>query len=892
MADEIRYFKKIGKGNSIYAVVIDGDPGATTVEEGKCFPDPLQFDVDNQGEINIGRPAEPLAADFRLTDGTEGWTSQEAYSQSLGRSEKLTKKEINGLVSEYAERQELAKLKLISGILSVPLGVLQKREKAYQLKLARKRARTLRLWLGALSVLTVTAIAAATWASRAESETRHQLEQSRLAEGKTWLEMARLANDEKRPMQAAMRVGRAVGFRGFGWNEEYEEKFGETIPSLLGEPFVTSEELERERREQLASAKEMVRKFDLLMQPLWSKKSYNGDPWSQDGSLAYSPDGSQLAGLTDSNTIKIWDSANGRMVATLEGRGGVAWSPDGSQLASGAEGDTVNIWDASRWKVMVTMDGHSAEPYSFAWSPDGNWLASGALLNAAKIWEASSGKEVATLKHHGEFGHAALVCVSWSPNGKMLASGGFDNMVRIWDVSNWKEVTTLEGPNPFIESRVRSVSWSPDGSRLAIGSENGTVDIRDVSSWKAVASFFHGEKSIVSSVTWSPDGGRLASGAYYDDGMAKIWDVSSGEEKMILDAKVNSVKWSPDGSRFATNGNSLAVWEMSGGEEDTTLALPIDRDSISTARCVSWSPDGNWLACGTDYSGRGPDAMVAIWEVSSGKPLVKLGDLGNIVKTIKWSPDGSRLGCTYFTGATGELKIWEVSSEREMVTLGEDPTKNAPIFDTMNWSPDGTRFACGMRDGRVEIRDSSSGKVVATLGGNSEHAVDSVVWSPDGGRLANAAGDGKVMIWDVLSGEVLLEVGRSIRGVDWSPDGTRLACGTRDGVEIWDSSNGKVVTTLNGGSGSVAWHPDGRWLASTSGGTVIILEVWSGKVVANLKFHEKSYHTVPIAWSPDGSRLACGFEGAVKILNPFRLDISDIADLLEYGEWEDTEFVF
>jgi WD40 repeat protein len=66
--------------------------------------------------------------------------------------------------------------------------------------------------------------------------------------------------------------------------------------------------------------------------------------------------------------------------ATLQGHSGavwsVAWSPDGSQLASASDDRSVIVWDVGSGAAVSTLQGHTDWVWSVAWSPDGSQLAS------------------------------------------------------------------------------------------------------------------------------------------------------------------------------------------------------------------------------------------------------------------------------------------------------------------------------------------------------------------------------------------------------------------------------------------------------------------------------------------------------------------------------------
>ena len=84
--EEIRYFRQLGKGKRILALIVEGDPNARDGSQ-NCFPAALQESTD-------GTQREPLAADVR----------------------------------RYADGKYLSKLKIVSGVLGIRLDELRQRD--------------------------------------------------------------------------------------------------------------------------------------------------------------------------------------------------------------------------------------------------------------------------------------------------------------------------------------------------------------------------------------------------------------------------------------------------------------------------------------------------------------------------------------------------------------------------------------------------------------------------------------------------------------------------------------------------------------------------------------------------------------------------------------------
>lgn len=96
--------------------------------------------------------------------------------------------------------------------------------------------------------------------------------------------------------------------------------------------------------------------------------------------------------------VRIWDPATGQNISTLEGHSdsvqSVAWSPDGSQLASASNDRTARIWDPDTGQSVSILKGHSHWVRSIAWSPDGRRLASASTDMTVSIRDPASSQDV------------------------------------------------------------------------------------------------------------------------------------------------------------------------------------------------------------------------------------------------------------------------------------------------------------------------------------------------------------------------------------------------------------------------------------------------------------------------------------------------------------------
>ena len=582
-----------------------------------------------------------------------------------------------------------------------------------------------------------------------------------------------------------------------------------------------------------------------------------GGVWS----VAWSPDGRQLASGGLDGTLRIWETdAAGRQFAALGPVGAlrsVAWSPDGRRLAAAGDDGTVRVWDTiAAAAAPIELTGHEASVWSVAWSPDGRQLASAAGDATVRIWEPAGPVQPAVVLR----GHQGTVwSVAWSPDGRRLASGGADRAVRIWSADAPADPPVLLGSH---DGWAWSVAWSPDGRRLASGGDR-TVLVWDPDATGPPAVRLRGHEDLVWSVAWSPDGRRLASGS--SDGTVRVWDPAGSGAQIVLaghDWHVWSVVWSPDGRRLASGAHdeTVRIWEPDAGDRRPVAGALLMRWVWS----VAWSPDGRQVATGAE------DGAIQLWDPDApGTPAVAVANLDGGVWSAAWSPDGRRLAAG---GADRIVRVWDVPLRDAPAVL---LTGHAGLVRSVAWSPDGRRLATTADDGTLRVWDPEiAGRpaVILTREGG-EMRSRSVAWSPDGRRLASGCDDGTLRAWDAGVPRQLPAVWAGHQGrvesVAWSPDGRLVASGGDDGtVRIWDlEDRGRPVTVLavhDDPVNAVAWSPDGRRLAS--GGddcTVRLWEVSSGVPVPVVALGTGSM-VCSLAWR--GERIAVGMAASWTVL--------------------------
>jgi WD40 repeat protein len=270
--------------------------------------------------------------------------------------------------------------------------------------------------------------------------------------------------------------------------------------------------------------------------------------------LAIDPVTGQIATTQLKGTVQIWDPATGKVARTLsDGRdrtsSAVAYSPDGSLLAGlGVDG---RIWRADGTaapRPLAAADG--LYYHSMAFSPDGRHLVATARVpRSVEIWDVATGTRSGAVPMSQQVYDLVV-----APDGRTVLVLTDDRLGVLELGASWDpgQVTTrwLTFARP-LSANVGSLAISPDGRTVATSSRD-YLSLWDLAGGTVTATLtVAGTYGSAGALAFSPDGTRLASGSGRG---IEVWDLASRRITTTLDtagAGPQDVAFLPDGRRVA-----------------------------------------------------------------------------------------------------------------------------------------------------------------------------------------------------------------------------------------------------------------------------------------------------------------------------------------------------
>jgi WD40 repeat protein len=613
-------------------------------------------------------------------------------------------------------------------------------------------------------------------------------------------------------------------------------------------------------------------------------------------SVAFSRDGKRLAtawapfprGGPRPPEVRLYETATGKLVRSLEGQRCVALSNDGKWLAAAGRTGGVHVWSLkSEGEPRILGEG-GRQVRALAFGPHSDTIAA--------IEEASGVVLLWPISAKGVEDNPARIApklrfppthLAYSSDGRWLAVAD-RNHVRLWDLKDKALVSTARsadrgaaggskaGPLEIefqVPVTLQAMTWVPGRPWLATGDSDGQLKVWEIKDRKADRKFtLTGHTSAVTDLSCDREGRLLASVG--EDGTLRLWDLESKTERAHLPG-IRAVALGPGGERVLTvqADRQAVLWA-------TRPPPPLPVHNVrhpGGANAVVFAP-GVGAETGAMVVSGGEDSVVRRLDPRTGKEDSRATrQLERRVLCLAARPDGKMVaaGLDRQVGdEAGEVRVWTQEKGWDRTLKGHRSSVTALAF-----SKDGKVLASGSIDGKICLWDGRTlepqGELVGPPAlGRVHQQVHGLAFSPDGKTLYASTSDGLLRFWDLESKNVRQRIqtpgpAGNLLGLALSPDGERLAtCGRNGIILLWNTRNAEEEAELRGHTGAVqavTFAPNGRRLASAGAdGTVRIWDPERHWELLTLAAHKQVVHSV--AFSADGRRLAsAGKDGMVAL---------------------------
>jgi WD40 repeat protein len=307
----------------------------------------------------------------------------------------------------------------------------------------------------------------------------------------------------------------------------------------------------------------------------------------------------------------------------------------------------------------------------------------------------------------------------------------------------------------------------------------------------------HPQPELVTSIAPSPQGTWIASGGGANDHTTEVWDIRTnlqGHPYTGPSDRVNSIAWSADGQYLALASDNGKVYAWDNTTNQLLFVKSYTQNDNADGppnkmKAVMWS-QSNLLATSGD------NGMVKICRIQGQKMAevysFNLGQVGD-VDCVTWSPDGQYLA--FGTGDTSEVQIWHIVDQ----TFAKKPTSVRTLahdshVSSLIWAPQKNQLIVSTRGGLVRVWDMKDIRAASLLSSLSTRlTLSKIALHPDETIIACLSQDALLQLYDFNQNKLWEYPSNRgfVNSIDWltKKDGNDLAIGVRKTKE---STNGVV----------------------------------------------------------------------------------------------------
>ena len=569
----------------------------------------------------------------------------------------------------------------------------------------------------------------------------------------------------------------------------------------------------------------------------------------------FSPDEKYILTASADNTVKLWNTSNGKLLTEYKGqtRGATnaAYCPDGKKIATSSAKGFINIWSVPEGKLLGVLEGHKFAINTVAFSPDGKFIISASADKMVSIWDAEKYKLVRNIEAHEN----GVTSAAYSPDGKLIVTGGLDKMARIWEAASGKLLQTLSGHTDNLNYAAFSPATPDDptgGSRIVTASYDKSFIVWDSKTGKI--NYQVRKNKIISMARYSPDGNHLI--------------ICTGELVIIADAHTgNSLKELKTNSfiNFTAIYNAAGRYVLSAGDNSAILWDAATGTIIrelkgysTTPNSIACSPDGNFFATACS------DSTIKLWNKNNGELIRELTGHTNGVISVNFSPDGKYLISSSYDNTA---IIWDVAAGKFINNLlGHTSLVKNAIF-----TPNGNSVLTAAWDGFVVAWEFPLLKAKMEFNHNKS-AIETVTCSPDSKKIVTTSLVGSSKVWQLKDGVQLLELDNEKNQAlyaEYNKQGNQLLVAYRDStIRMLDANTGAIIREIKTDKPYIRfakYSSDEKLILTTlKDTTATILNVKSGKVAKELIGHSSTINDAQ--FFDDGKKVVtCSADNTSKV---------------------------